>query len=175
MCLLLLSDILTFPHFQTINFQLLYFYFVLHLGMKYVSGSLIWSKTQMELIFNPCGEFRWSPEDPVSQIQSPHFHAGAPGIFSDLLSLLMLKREWGVESNIKHRTYLSLVKLLPWFISLQWKTYLWAELQPWFLRLQWRTCPWAEHSDDDGDQMWPEMTRDLQFVVNNPVYQNATS
>ena len=47
----------------------------------------------MELIFNPCGVFQWSPEDPVSQIHSSHFHAGAPGIFSDLLrSVQMLKR-----------------------------------------------------------------------------------
>ena len=29
----------------------------------------------------PCGEFRWSPEGPVSQIHSPHLHVGAPGIF----------------------------------------------------------------------------------------------
>ena len=35
--------------------------------------------------FNPCGEFRWSPEGPISQIHSPHLHVGAPGIFSDLL------------------------------------------------------------------------------------------
>ena len=56
----------------------------------------------MELIFNPCGEFRWSPEGPVSQIQSPHLHAGVPGTFSDLLrSVQMLKRTWGVESNGK--------------------------------------------------------------------------
>ena len=34
-----------------------------------------------------------------------------------------------------YRTYLSLVKL-----------------QPWFLRLQLKTCPWAEHSDDDDEQ-----------------------
>ena len=67
-----------------------------------ISGSLIWSKTLMELIFNPCGEFRWSPKDPISQIHSPHLHAGAPGIFSDLLrSIQMLKREWGAESNGK--------------------------------------------------------------------------
>ena len=33
------------------------------------------------LIFNPCGEFRWSPEGTASQIHSPHLHAGAPGIF----------------------------------------------------------------------------------------------
>ena len=48
----------------------------------------------MELIFNHCGEFRWSPEDPVSQIYSPHLQAGAPGIFSDLLrSVQMLKSD----------------------------------------------------------------------------------
>ena len=65
-----------------------------------VSGSLIWSKTLMELIFNPCGKFRWSPEGPVSQIHSPHLHAGAPGIISDILrSIQTLKREWGAESN----------------------------------------------------------------------------
>ena len=34
---------------------------------------------------NPCGEFRWSSESPVSQIHSPHFHVGAPGIFSGQL------------------------------------------------------------------------------------------
>ena len=55
-----------------------------------------------ELIFNPCGEFRWSPEDPVSQIHSLHLHVGAPGIFSDLLrSVEMLKRECGAESCAK--------------------------------------------------------------------------
>ena len=60
-----------------------------------ISGSLIWSKTLMELIFNPCGEFRWSPEGLVSQIHSPHLQAGAPGIFSDLWrSVQMLKGEW---------------------------------------------------------------------------------
>ena len=67
-----------------------------------ISGSLIWTKSLMELIFNLCGEFRWSPEGPVSQIHSPHLHVGAPGIFSDLLkSIQMLKREWVAESNGK--------------------------------------------------------------------------
>ena len=67
-----------------------------------ISGSLICSKTLMELIFNPCCELRWSPEGPVSQIHSPHLHAGAPGIFSDLLRFVqILKREWGAESNGK--------------------------------------------------------------------------
>ena len=52
--------------------------------MSGISGSLIWSKTLMELIFNPCGEFQRSPEGPVSQIHSSHLLVGAPGIFSDL-------------------------------------------------------------------------------------------
>ena len=65
-----------------------------------ISGSLIWSKTLMELIFYPCGQFRLSPESPVCQIHSPHILVGAPGTFSDLLkSVQILKREWGAESN----------------------------------------------------------------------------
>ena len=67
-----------------------------------ISGSLIWSKTLLRLIFSPCGEFRWSPKGPVSQIHSPHLLIGAPGIFSDLLrSVQTLKREWGAKSNGK--------------------------------------------------------------------------
>ena len=67
-----------------------------------ISGSQIWSKTLMELTFNSCGELRWNPEGPVIQIHSPHLHAGAPGIFSDILkSVQMLKREWGAEGNGK--------------------------------------------------------------------------
>ena len=38
----------------------------------------------------------------ASQIHCPHLHAGAPGIYSDLLrSVQMLKREWGAERNGK--------------------------------------------------------------------------
>ena len=55
-------------------------------------------KTLMELIFNPCGEFRWSLEGPVSQIHSLHFQVGAPG---RLRSVQMLKSECGAESNGK--------------------------------------------------------------------------
>ena len=67
-----------------------------------ISGSLIWSKTLMELIFNSWGEFRWNPEGPVSQIYSPHLLVGVPGIFPALLRFVqMLKREWGAESNGK--------------------------------------------------------------------------
>ena len=47
----------------------------------------LWSvKKTMKLTFNPCGEFRGSLEGPVSQIHSPHLHAVATRIFSDLLS-----------------------------------------------------------------------------------------
>ena len=56
----------------------------------------------MELIFNPCGEFRCSPEGPVSQIHSLHFLAGASLTVSDILrSVQKLKREWGADSNGK--------------------------------------------------------------------------
>ena len=50
-----------------------------------ISGSLIWSKTLMELIYNPCGEFRWSLEGPVGQIYLPHLQVDAPVIFYGLL------------------------------------------------------------------------------------------
>ena len=114
-----------------------------------ISRSLIWSKTLMELIFNSCGEFWWSLEDPLSQIHS-HLHVGAPGIFSDLLrSVQMLKRVCGAESTGKLPHLFIPSKTAIWYLSLQWKTCLWAELQPWCLSLHWRTCPWAEHSVDD--------------------------
>ena len=67
-----------------------------------ISGSLICSKTLMELIFNSCGEFWWSLEGLASQIYSPHLHVDAPEVFSDLLwSIQMLKRECSAESNGK--------------------------------------------------------------------------
>ena len=54
------------------------------------------------MIFSPCGEYQCSPDGPVSQIHSPHLHAGAPVIFSDLLrSVQMLNRDWCAESNGK--------------------------------------------------------------------------
>ena len=51
-------------------------------------------KTLIELIFNPCSEFRWSREGPVSHIHSPHLHGGAPGIFWDLLRFVYLYIWW---------------------------------------------------------------------------------
>ena len=50
----------------------------------------------------PGGEFRLSPDGPVSQIHSPHFNIGAPGIFADLLRCVqMLKIKWGAKRNGK--------------------------------------------------------------------------
>ena len=97
--------------------------------------------------FNPCGEFRWSAEGSFSQIHSPHLHVGAPGIFTDLLrSFQMLQRVWGAESNGKlpHLFIPSkTAALVPEFAVEELPS---AELQPWFLSLQWRTYPWAEYS-----------------------------
>ena len=87
-----------------------------------ISGSLIWSKTLMELIFNPCGEFRLSLEGPVRQIHSHHLLVGAlrpSQVF--LRSVQMLKREWGAEKNGKLPHVFS---LQPWFLSLRWKIWL---------------------------------------------------
>ena len=114
-----------------------------------ISGSLIWSRTLMKLIFNPCGEFRWCPEGPVSQIHSPHLHDGASGIFPDLLrSVQMLKKESGVREAKGKLLHLFIpgktTALVPEFAVEDLPS---EELRPRFLHLQWRTCPWAEHSD----------------------------
>ena len=97
-----------------------------------VSGSLICSKTLMELIFKPYDEFR------RAQLAKPTLLAsnvGPPGIFSDLLrSVQMLNRDCVRKATGSYCIYLSLVKL-----------------HPWSLRLQWKTCSWAEYSDDDDD------------------------
>ena len=107
-----------------------------------ISGSLIWSNTLMELISNPCGEFRWSPEGPVSQIHSPYLHVGASGIFSDLLTpVQMLKREWGAESNGKlpHLFIPSkTAALVPEFAVEDLPL---AVLHPWFLALAVKDLP----------------------------------
>ena len=114
-----------------------------------IFGSLILSKVLMEVIFNTCGECRWSPEGPLSQLHSPHLLAGAPGIFSDLLrSLGMLKREWGAESNGKLPHLSMLSTTAAWGPEFAVENLLWAELRPWFLSLQRKTCPCAEYSDD---------------------------
>ena len=113
--------------------------------------SLFYSKTLMELIFNPCSEFWWSPEGPVSQILSPHLHAGAPGNFADLLSSVqMLKREWGVEINRKLQ-YLFIPRncnLGSWVCCGRPAFGQTVTFVPAFAV---KTCPWAEHSDDNDD------------------------
>ena len=78
----------------------------------------------MELIFNPCGEFPWSPGGPVSQIHSPHLCVGAPGIFSELLRSGSDAKERVECGKQREGTapIQSLVKLLPWFLSFWWKT-----------------------------------------------------
>ena len=117
-----------------------------------ISGSLIWSKPLMELIFNPCGAFWWSSEGPVSQIHSLHLHVGAPGILSVLLrSVQMLKRKWGVESNGKLPHIFTPGKTAALVSEFAVEDLPSTELQPWFLGLQRRTCPWSEHSHDDDD------------------------
>ena len=135
----------------------------------------------MELIFNPRGEFRWSPYGPVKQIYCPHFHAGAAGVFSYLLrSVQMLKREWGAESETgSYRTYSipgKITALVPEFAVKYLHS---AELQPKFLRLQWRTCPWAEHCDNDDSRLWKQKAYKIliQLVHEFPICaagKNAT-
>ena len=78
-----------------------------------------------------------------AQLANP-LSPGRWGTWDLFRSVQMLKRVWGAESNWKLPHLLSLVKLQPWFLSLQWKTCLWTELQRWFLSLQWKTCLWTE-------------------------------
>ena len=134
-----------------------------------IFGSLFWSKTLMKLIFNPFGEFRWSPEGSDIQIHYPHLQVGTPGIFSVLLrSVQMLKRERGVrKATGSYRTHSIPRKtavLIPEFTVEALPS---AELQPWFLRFQWRICPWAEHSDDDDIMM--------MMMMNTNIVMNKTS
>ena len=100
-------------------------------------------------IFNLCGEFRWSPEGPVSSIHYPQLHFGAPGIFSGQFGW---ERESGMlKSTGSYRTYSipgKTAALVPEFAVENLPS---AELQPRFLRLQCRICPWAERSNDDDD------------------------
>ena len=91
----------------------------------------------MELIFNRCGEFRQSPEGPVSQIPSPYLHVDDPGIFSDLLkSVQILKTEWGAESNGKLPQVFIPGKTVALNPEFEVEDLPSAELQPWFFRLQ---------------------------------------
>ena len=55
------------------------------------------------------------------------------------------------KAMVSYLTYSSLVKLQPWFLSLQWKTCLWAELQPWCLNCSERPGLGQNTHDDDDD------------------------
>ena len=91
----------------------------------------------MELIFNPVVNFGEVRRAQLAKFTLLTFRLMPLTSFSDLLSSVqMLKREWVRRATGSYRTYLSLVKLEPWFLSLQWKACLWARLQPWFLHLQ---------------------------------------
>ena len=72
-----------------------------------ISGSLIWSKTLMEMIFNPCGNFgevRWVQLAKATLLTSSLVPLG---YFLDVLrSVQMLKRESGVWKEMgRRRTY----------------------------------------------------------------------
>ena len=116
----------------------------------------------MELIFNICSEFRWSPEGPFNQINSPHLDAGAPGIFSGAKEREK-KREregerervcvcvcvcvgGGAQSNGK-LLHLSIPSKTATLVPELAVEYLpsgrIAALVPEFAV---KTCPWAEHS-----------------------------
>ena len=80
-------------HYTTIHYITLYYTTLHYTILHYIT----WHYSILT-----CGEFLWSPEDPISQIHFPHPHVGAPVIFSDLLSSLhILNIEWGAESNGK--------------------------------------------------------------------------
>ena len=120
----------------------------------YPISDLVKKKNLMELIFNSCGKFRWSPEGPVFHIYSPHFHAAALGIFSGLLrSVQLIKKEWGSESNGKLPHLFIPSKpatLVPEFAVEDLLLGSTAALVPEF---SVKSCPWAEYSDDD-ENFW---------------------
>ena len=157
-----------------------FLHLIIHWGRRVIgiSRSLIWSKTLMKLIFNPYGEFRWSPEGPVSLIHSPHFHVGALGVFSDLLRFVQtLKRERERERGVQkamgsYCTYSVPGKtavLVPEFAVEDLPL---AELQPKLLHLQWRTCPWAEYSDDDESFISDETVAIFHIWRNTCIFFN---
>ena len=95
----------------------------------------------MELIFNPL----WisvksgGPHQPNPVSSPPRWCPW--DIFRSSKVCSDTKKRVGCGKQRKLPHLLSLVKLQTWFLSLRWKTCLWAELQPWFLSLQWKTYP----------------------------------
>ena len=88
-----------------------------------ISGSLIWSKTLTELIFNPCGEFWGSPGNPVNQTLSspprlcPWDFFRSCNACSDANERVWCEKQREATAPIR-----SLVKLPRWFLSLWWNT-----------------------------------------------------
>ena len=95
--------------------------------MNGISESLIWSKTLMELIFNPCGEF-WCEVQRAQLAKSTLLTSTfVPlGSFQIFQGLFRCWRESEVRIGMgSYCIYLSPVKQQPWSLSLQWKTCLW--------------------------------------------------
>ena len=131
-----------------------------------ISGSLIWSKTLMELTFNSYGEIRWSPEGPVPNPLSPPPRWCPWDLFTSFKVCSDAKeRDRGAESNGKlpHLFYpWKIATLVPEFAVEDLPS---AEQQTRLLRLQWGTCPWAEHSDDYDNEMHKGISVDKEKVV----------
>ena len=90
------------------------FLFMYSLGQRLIgiSGSLIWSKTLIELIFNPCGEFRWSPLMLLGSLRSFKVCSDARERERE-----RERERGGVRKGTgSYLTYSSLVKLLPGFL-----------------------------------------------------------
>ena len=127
----------------------------------------------MELIFNSCGEFQWSPEGPViSQIHSPHLLVGASGIFSDLLrSVQILKREMDPEKQRKATAPIqSLVNLKSCFLSLRWRTCLWAEnpVDIFMVKVSTKHSGKAHGDVDASEHIYISTTLGRDMVVASP-------
>ena len=135
-----------------------------------ISGSLIWSKTLMKLIFNPCGEFRWRPKGPVSQILSRQSknavvieRVGEGRIMLELIK--ESKRNWldhwlrrncrlkdvlegmvnGKKVRSRRNQMIDDIMINGLYEDTKRKAEKRVEWR--MLSLQWKTCPWAEHYD----------------------------
>ena len=91
------------------------------------SGQKPWWNWYLTPVVN-FGQVRWAQLVKSALLISSLVPLGSFQIF---YGLFRCSRESGVQkARGSYRTYSSLVKLQPRFLSLQWKTCLWAELQP---------------------------------------------
>ena len=106
----------------------------------------------MELIFNPCGEFRWSPEGPVSHSLSspprwcPRDLFRTFNVCSDAKERVECGKQQEATAPIQ-----SLVKLQPWFLSLRWKTCLRQNCS--LAYSEWPALGQNTHDDDSAEQV----------------------